>query len=215
MRNAVPDAPDRASAPVAHEVAARTLRDRADAYAEEVSRLVDAAYAVMRRTDTLDPRVSDIVNESGLSNQAFYRHFRSKDELLLAVLDDGQRRLVSYLEARMAKAEAGEGRVRAWIEGVLEQARNADAAENTRPFASNAVRLADRYPDESARSRERVRVLLRAAVADAGGDPDRDADAIYHLAMGRMQDAVVRRERPTRDEVAHLVQFALRGIGAT
>jgi hypothetical protein len=33
--------------------------------------------------------------------------------------------------------------------------------------------------------------------------------------MGRMQDAVVRRERPSRDEVAHLVEFALHGIGAT
>jgi AcrR family transcriptional regulator len=216
MRNAVPPAAgavDALAAPVAEEVAARTLRDRADAYAEEVRRLVDAAYAVMRRTGSLDPRVSDIVAESGLSNQAFYRHFRGKDELMLAVLEDGQRRLVSYLDARMARVEAGPGRVRAWIEGVLEQARNREAAENTRPFAIDAVRLADRFPDESGRSRERLMVPLRAAVAVAGGDPERDAETIYHLAMGRMQDALLRREQPSREEIAHLVDFALRGIG--
>src|ERR1035437_6975076 len=104
--------------PTERSVAERTLRDRAQAYADEVRRLIDATYAVMRRTDSLDPRVHDIVREAGLSNQAFYRHFRGKDELLLAVLDDGQARLVATLERRMARAEPGAGQVRAWIEGI-------------------------------------------------------------------------------------------------
>ena len=202
-----------ATEPVEHSVAARTLRERSDTYAEEVRRLLDAAYAVMRRTGSLDPRVSDIVAEAGLSNQAFYRHFRGKDELLLAVLDDGQRRLVSYLEGRLARVEAGAPEVRAWIEGVLEQARNPDAAANTRPFTLNSARLAAEFPDESARSREQVVAPLRLAVTNAGGDPQHDADAIYHLAMGRTGDAIARGDLPTQDEVDHLVEFALRGIG--
>lgn len=199
-------------ATVEQAVAARTLRGRSDAYAEEVRSLIDAAYSVMRRTGSLDPRVSDIVIESGLSNQAFYRHFRGKDELMLAVLDDGQRRLVSYLDARMAAAAPGAARVRAWMEGVLEQARNPDAARNTRPFASNTVRFADEFPEQLTRSREELVAPLRDAVADAGGDRSGDADAIYQLAMGRMQDALVRNEAPTAAEVAHLVDFALRGM---
>jgi len=198
--------------PVERAVAARTLSERSDAYAEEVRRLVDAAYAVMRRTGSVDPRVSDIVATAGLSNQAFYRHFRGKDELLLAVLDDGQRRLVGYLEARMARVEPGAPRVRAWIEGVLEQARNGEAAANTRPFAVNGARLADQFPEQSAHSRELVVAPLRAAVADLGGDPRRDADAIYQLAFGFMNDALARRERPTRPDVEHVVAFALSGV---
>lgn len=192
-------------------VASRTLETRAAVYADEVRRLVDAAYRVMRRLGTLDPRVSDIVREAGLSNQAFYRHFRGKDELLLAVLDDGQRRLESYLVARMARVPTGREQVRAWVEGVLEQARNADAAENTRPFVSNAVRLAEKFPAEHTASRDRLLVPLRTAVLAAGGVLA-DADAIYQLTMGRMQDAVVRRERPSRAETEHLVTFALRGM---
>ena len=207
MRNVIP-----ATSPIEHAVAARTLGPRSEAYAEEVRRLVDATYAVMRRTGDIDPRVADIVRESGLSNQAFYRHFRGKDELLLTVLDDGQRRLVSYLEARMARAEPGASRVRAWIEGVLEQARNRDAAANTRPFAVNSARLADRFPAESAASREHVVAPLRDAVQDAGGDPQRDADAIYQLAMGTASDAIARGATPSREQVVHLVEFALRGI---
>jgi AcrR family transcriptional regulator len=197
---------------VAERVAWRTLAGRSEAYADEVQRLVDANFVIMRRTGTIDPRVGDIVREAGLSNQAFYRHFTGKDEMLVACLDDGQRRLVSYLEHRLAAVEPGAEQVRRWIDGVLEQARNPSAAENTRPFAINGARLADRFPDEIARSREEVVQPLRDAVAAAGGDPQRDADAIYHLVMSSMNDALVARVRPSRQDAEHLVEFALKGI---
>jgi AcrR family transcriptional regulator len=216
MQNAVPTtAAIDPQQPVAERVASRTLAVRSEAYADEVRRLIDAGYIVMRRTDTLEPRVSDIVREAGLSNQAFYRHFRGKGELLVAILDDGQRQLVEYLERRMASAATGEARVRAWVEGVMEQARNAAAAENTRPFAINSARLADRFPEEVARSRELVVRQLREAVAEAGGDPQRDADAVYHLVMGCMNDALVARRRPSREDVDHLEQFVLGGLRGT
>ena len=199
MRNAVPA--------VEHVVAARTLRDRSDAYAGEIRRLLDATYAVMRRTGELDPRVSDIVAEAGLSNQAFYRHFPSKDELLVAVLADGQRRLVATLDERMRDAAPGAPRVRAWVEVVLAQARRPAAAANTRPFAINGLRLADRYPAEWGASRDELIAPLRAAIDEAGGDPD-DAELVYHLAMGTMQDALVRRQPPTDADVTRVVGAA-------
>jgi AcrR family transcriptional regulator len=207
MQNTVP-----ADSPVAERVASRTLAGRSEAYAEEVRRLIDAAYAVMRRAETLEPRVSDIVREAGLSNQAFYRHFSGKDELLVAILDDGQRQLVSYLEHRMARAVTGAARVRAWIDGVMEQARNSAAADNTRPFAINSARLADRFPEEVARSRELLVRPLREAVAAAGADPQRDADAVYQLVIGCMNDALVARRRPSKADVEHLDQFVLGGL---
>lgn len=201
--------------PVERAVAARTLAERAETYADEVRRLVDAAYAVMRWTGSLDPRVSDIVAAAGLSNQAFYRHFRGKDELLVAVLEDGQRRLVATLERRMARAASSPEAVGAWVEGVLEQARNPDAAANTRPFAVNGPRLTALAPVATAAAREQVISPLRGAVADCGGDPVRDADAVYHLAMGAAQDAMIRQETPTREDIQHLVACARRIIGVS
>jgi AcrR family transcriptional regulator len=213
MENVVP-ASGGDAATLATRAASRALVDRYKAYADDVQRLIDAGFAVMRRTDGIDPRVSDIVHEAGLSNQAFYRHFRGKDELLLAILDDGQRRLVDYLERRMAAGpNPGREQVRRWVEGVMEQARNPEAADNTRPFAINGTRLADRFPEEAARSRELLLRPLRDAVAAAGGNPERDADAIYHLTMGHMHDALVRRVAPSRRDVEHIVQFALDGLG--
>ncbi len=178
-------------------------------------RLVEAGYAVMRRTGSLEPRVNDIVREAGLSNQAFYRHFTGKDELLVAILDDGQRQMVTYLEHRMSGAPTGEARIRAWIEGVMEQARNAAAADNTRPFAINSARLADRFPDEVARSRELLVRPLRDAVAEVGDDPQRDADAVYHLVIGCMNDALVARRCPAKQDVEHLERFVLGGLRGT
>jgi AcrR family transcriptional regulator len=167
----------------------------------------------MRRTGTVDPRVGDIVREAGLSNQAFYRHFRGKDELLLAILDDGQRRLVGYLEHRLAEVAPGTARIAEWVRAIMEQARNPEAAENTRPFAIDGPRLGDRFPAEIGHSRELVLVPLRDALADvAGANPQRDGDAIYHLVMGSMNDALVQRASPSDDDVEHLVQFALQGI---
>lgn len=211
MQNAVlVEEPD--PAPVAEALAERALDARRAAYADEVRRLIDAAYAVMRSTGDIEPRVADVVKTAGLSNQAFYRHFRSKDELLLAVLTDGRRRLLATLTARMARAEPGAPRVAAWIEGVLAQARNADAAANTRPFAVHGARIADRYPDEWLASRDALLAPLRPAVAEAGGDPTRDPEWCYHLAFGAMETALVRRTVPSRSDGERLVAFVLRGI---
>ena len=40
---------------------------------------------------------------SGLSNDAFYRHFPSKDALVAALLEDGAERLAGYVAHQMAQ----------------------------------------------------------------------------------------------------------------
>jgi len=209
MENAVP-----ASLDVTARTAERTLAGRYETYADEIRRFITAGVAVMRRTGNLDPRVADVVSEASLSNQAFYRHFKSKDELLLAILDDGRRRLVESLERRMSSAPPGIKQVRRWVEGVMEQARDKTAARDTRVFAINATRLAHEFPAETAHSRDALLAPLRAAVQAAGGDTNRDANAIYHLTMGSMQTHLSEGTTPSKADVEHLVRFALGGLGA-
>ena len=193
--------------------AMRALADRYETYTDEVRRLLDAAFSVMRRTGSVSPRVSEIVREAGLSNQAFYRHFASKDELLVAVLDDGLQQLVDYLEHVMAKADTPLGQVRRWVEGILAQAVDAQAASSTRPFVVNSLRLRDQFRDEVQRSDERLKAPLRAALAAVPtADPARDTEAVYQLAMGRMHAFVLRGERPACRDVEHTVEFAIGGL---
>jgi hypothetical protein len=121
----------------------------------------------------------------------------------------------------MAQAATPIGRVRAWIEGVLAQAANRDAAERTRPFAVHGDRLSDQFPAEQRASVAELSDLLRTAIdaaveADdlpADTDAARGADVVYHLAMGRMHQHLISRTTPHARDTEHLVRFALRGLG--
>jgi AcrR family transcriptional regulator len=203
--------------PLINRAVARSLARRRASYADEVERIVSATYEVIERTGSLDPTMRDILRQSGISTQAFYRHFRSKDELLLALLDDGRRQLTSYLAHRMAKADTAEGKLTAWIEGVLAQASDETAAAKTRPFLANLDRLAEQYPSDQQESVELLIGLVEAALGMMRPDvaPERarlDAIAIYHLAIGTMHQHIRDRTRPSADEVEHVIQFSLAAV---
>ena len=212
-------------------VGGRPLRERAinralvDQYAqasEEVDRIVEATYRVIQREGSVEPKVRDILAEAGLATQAFYRHFGSKDELLLVILDDGRRQLAEYLVHRMEKARSKGpvAEVRAWIEGLLAQAADRAAADRTRPFVVGHQRLVELFPEEQAAS---VAVLvgilvdaIRRAV-DAGEladlDVERSATYLYRLVEGVMEDHILSGTVPTRADVAGVVTFCLRAMG--
>ena len=181
------------------------VSDRHEAAAAEIRSLLEAALHVMQRDDTLDPPVAQIVKVSGLSNQAFYRHFAGKDALLMALLADGRERLARTIERRMAGAGSRDDAIRAWVHAVLDQARDPRAAAATRPFVANSDRLGAAYPEEVAASRtDLVRPLVTAVGAT-------DALAVYHLAMGSMHAAIAGRRTITRREADAIGDFAVRG----
>jgi AcrR family transcriptional regulator len=195
------------------------MAERGTSYVQEVQRIVDATYRVIARTGSFDPKLRDILRESGLSTQAFYKHFRSKDELMLVVLDDGRRRLVGYLSHLMDKADTPAEKVRAWIEGVLAQAVDADVAARTRPFVAYQDRLAEQFPGEQQQSVDLLVGLLSEVIADLPGarsklSVTRDAKAVYELSFGTLHWHLSHGTHPANAEVNHIVQFSLRGIGA-
>ena len=73
----------------------RSLGDRRTQYADEIQRVLEATYDLIERTGDVDPSLREILAETGLSTQAFYRYFQSKDELMLLLLDDGRRQLLA------------------------------------------------------------------------------------------------------------------------
>lgn len=208
--------------PLVQRAINRALVKRSAAATEDVERIIEATYRVLSRSGGMDPRMREILAEAGLSTQAFYRHFTSKDELLLVVLEDGRIRLATYLGHRMAKAKPGVAQLRAWIEGMFAQATDPTAAARTRPFILNVHRLMEQYPDEQLRSISLLVEQVRATLADAHAagqlaqPPAKgDAAAIYHLTVGPMENHIALGSTPSRAEVRGIVDFALRAIGAT
>jgi AcrR family transcriptional regulator len=196
---------------VAAQVAAQTLARRGTDYVDEVRRLLDAALTVMSQQGTTGrARVADIVAEAGLSNEAFYRHFPSKDALVAALLEDGTRRLARYLSHQMAKESAPERKVRRWVEGMLSQTSEKTAAATLAVLfngGSPGPVSGDSRHDASAP----LGMLLHEPFRALGcGSPEFPALLVTHALLGRVTDHLWARTRPRRDEIDRITAFCIK-----
>ena len=196
----------------------RSIAGRRDEYEREMARIVDATFELIRRTGTIDPSMREILAETGLSTQAFYRYFNSKDELMLGLLDEGRRRLLGTLERRMQRADSPSAEIRAWIEGVLAQASTATAAARTRPWIANEPKLTELFPAEQRASVDLLVDLLITPATSLGkvsGEEDvrRNATSVYRLVFATLQAHLADGTRPAPKEVDELIAFCLRGLG--
>jgi AcrR family transcriptional regulator len=194
----------------------RSSGDRRATYEHEIERIIEATYQIIERTGSFDPSLREILKLTKLSNQTFYRYFQSKDELLVVVLDDGRRQIVDYLKHRMSLSSDPGQQIRAWIEGVLAQAKDPAAAARTRPFVVSPDRLVEAFPDEMRTSRDRLIEILAAAIGclrdSSAVESWRDAEAVYHLTFGTLHEHLARRSVPEAEEIEHAVQFAMRSL---
>lgn len=199
------------SSGVADRIARQTLARRGPDYASEVRRLLDAGLDVMRKCGTTSrPRVADIVAAAGLSNDAFYRHFASKEALVAAILEDGTERLSSYLAHQMAKEPTPEGRVRTWVAGVLSQAADDEIAAATLAVLWNAGSIGAGLASGPPSASGPLAILLREPFEELGSaDPALDASLAAHATVGMLADHLWRRARPERHEIDHIAEFCL------
>ena len=195
---------------VADRIAQRTLAERGAGYADEVRRLLDAGLEVMRRGGTeRRPRVADIVAEAGLSNDAFYRHFPSKDALVTAILEDGAERLSSYLSHQMAKAATPQDQVRRWVDGVLAQA-DASIAATTLAVLWNGGSVGGGVGAGRHFAAAPLALLLHAPFAALGStDPVLHAALATHATLGILSDHLWAGTQPTGDELDAITAFCL------
>jgi AcrR family transcriptional regulator len=202
---------------VARRAVDRSATTRQEVYAADIRRVMDVAYRLIEQSGNVDPSMREILKESGLSTEGFYRYFHSKNELFVLLLDDGRRRLLSYLDHQMGKVDTPPEKLRAWVEGVLAQAVDPEAARRTRPFVIHEARLAEALPNEQHESVillvDQVVSVLRIGRGRRSSDVRRDAQAVYDLAFGRLHRHLLYRTEPTPLEVEHLVGFILKGVG--
>jgi AcrR family transcriptional regulator len=207
IKNAIPK-PD---SNVTDRIVRRTLAKRESDYAAEVRRLIDAALELMGRGGTVSkPRVADIVAASGLSNDTFYRHFKSKDDLVAAILEDGAERLHRYLAHQMAKAALPENQVRQWVKGVLAQA-NPEIAATTLAVLFNSGTTGRGVAAGRHFASPPLASLLSQPFAELGSDaPELHAALVAHATLGVLSDYLWRHEVPTPIDIDQITAFCLR-----
>ncbi|MCU1456981.1 MAG: regulatory protein TetR [Actinomycetia bacterium] len=194
-------------------IAQRTLAARNARYNDEVRRLLDAALELMQQCGTTSkPRVVDIVAAAGLSNDAFYRHFASKDALVATLLDDGSERLRGYLEHQMAKEGSPAVKVARWVEGVLSQADD-DIAATTLAVLWNGGSVGQGPASGRHFASGPLSTLLLEPFAALGSTtPELDASLVAHATFGKLSDYLWQQERPTRAEIERITDFCLSAV---
>ncbi|HTX94360.1 MAG TPA: helix-turn-helix domain-containing protein [Mycobacterium sp.] len=191
----------------------RALDDRQREATEEVERILAAAVRVMERAAPEPPRVSDIVAEAGSSNKAFYRYFAGKDDLILAVMERGVAIVVSYLEHQMAKEKRPRDKIARWIEGTLAQVADPHLISMSRA-AAGQMSAGHPWRGADQEMMRPLRDLLVAPVAALGSsDVERDVEAVFSCTAASMRRYVGSADRPSREDITHLVRFCLLGLG--
>jgi AcrR family transcriptional regulator len=185
---------------------------------DEITQLLGAAELALEEQGYGGLRVDDVLDAAGLSTRAFYRHFRGKSELFVALFDREMSRAGQRLRAKLAAVPTPDAKVETWVEAMLALAYDHRLARRTRLFIVERQVLAREFPDDVARC---IRLMLdpledaieegRAAEAFPGADPAHDALAIHHLCSGLMFDRLLDvGDALTRDEaVALATRFAL------
>lgn len=204
-QNAITPADD-----VATRIAHQTLAKRGANYTSEVRRLLDAALEVMREHGTRSrPRVADIVAAAGLSNDAFYRHFPSKDALVAALLEDGAQRLASYVAHQMSKEATPERKIRRWVEGILSQTRE-EIAATTLAVIWNGSSVGTGLTAGRHNATAPLAPLLHEPFAALGSTtPEIDASLVTHATLGLVSDYLWLGRPPSGAEIDHITGFCL------
>lgn len=195
----------------------RALARKRRKYEDEVERLTAAALAVMRERDTVDPRVADILEHAGLSTAALYRHFPTKDDLLLALIEGAGANTRSYLAHQLDGLDDPRQRIVGWVESMFDLLGDDELVARNRPFLLAHPRLLERFPAEITAMVDQLVAPLATAIDEARraadldpGEADDAARLIYHLVFGLLIDRAAQRQVTDARLVAVVVQHCLR-----
>jgi len=168
--------------------------DRSDSSAlridDERKALMQAGYRLVAQSPDRAITLQDILTESTLSTRAFYRHFSTKDQLLVAIFEADSDRVRAELEQRIASAPSAVDAFLVWIDQWIAIMFEPRRTARTQVFVSSPFRTATGMRDalvaSSARSIDLLRQVLERGRADgvfSTVDPAADACALQVVAI--------------------------------
>ncbi|KXF54097.1 hypothetical protein AXA44_42170 [Rhodococcus sp. SC4] len=198
--------------PIATAAIDRLFDKHRGEYLAEAQRLIQACSSLIAETGQVDPPVNAILERAGLGTRAFYRLFNSKEELIIAVLQDGTTWKTSYIAEQMATTSTPLERIRAWVEAAISPYTQ-DASPGHRAILLHTYRWETMFPNELAAMREQLLQPLVQAIADLRGEDDSKnahnaAEIIYDSFFGAACRAEAHKRTVDPNEVTALTQTA-------
>ena len=181
---------------------------------DERKALIDAGLSVLRRAGSEGFTVGDVLTEAHLSTRAFYRHFGSKDELVLAVYERESLASQKRMRDRMTASGSVRGALEVWIDETLALAFSPSRAKRTRPLAREGLRLEAQFPNEFARI---VAGILDPLVAVLRlvptPTPEWDARTMHTITWSLVQSKLAGVDITREQAREHALRFCLPVIG--
>jgi AcrR family transcriptional regulator len=188
----------------------RAVRARKERARDDVQLLIASGRKLLHRDGAADMTIADVLTEAGLSTRAFYRHFASKSDLLLAIYDNEVERYRPRVQKRLDAATTPQEGLEAWVDELLAAGFEPRRGERTRAMFTWAIPLQQEFPTEFAAVRDALTQpledVLTAGLADGSfpnADPHRHALFIRaltwelveeHLSGGDVERAAAREQ---------------------
>lgn len=190
--------------------------------APERARIMEAAYRILAASGGGAISVAEVLAEADLSTRAFYRHFDSKDGLLLAMFRRDAERVLDELQTAAAAAPDALAALHGWIHGLLRLTAEPRRRQRAVVLDSDEVTRAKGHRVERARYEAGHDAALAQILHRGRSDglfpwakPATDAAfiraALDHAVNGQLsQQSSVGAEEAAQD----LFEFARRALGA-
>jgi TetR/AcrR family transcriptional regulator len=198
----------------------RSLEEPRARSVDRLDRLVGAARDLANESESAAFTVAQVAERAGSSLKSFYRCFASKDELLLALLEDDTSIGASIMQARVdAAGDRPADRLHAYFVGLFEMITLPGALGYAGVLVREHRRLSEEHHealDAAIDPLVRLLVVEIARASDAGvidtPDPEADAHAAFTLVLAGIHDVTLGRAEPL-ERADHVWRFVWRGLG--
>jgi AcrR family transcriptional regulator len=196
---------------------------RAERYRVEREQILRAAFRLLRRHASAGAAVHEILREARLSTRAFYRHFRSKNDLVLTMYRSASERAREELSAAVAGASGPSDALEAWIRQYLAVVFDSRRARQASVLSSPAVRAVPGW-DQVRQEQVSVHRTMLAEVIRSGRrlgvfpdatNPEEDARAVLSVVEGLVDARLAGAPAPDwATATAHTAGLFRRAFGA-
>ncbi len=182
--------------------------------------VIEAAGRLFAQKGYHGTSMRDLGRELGLLGSSLYAHIRSKEDLLVEVVDRGAAMFQEAAEKALAVDGTAADRLRALVAGHVDVVL--DHMDEVRTFLNEARALDDGHRERVVGARDRYEQAFRRVLAEGADDgsfaPDIDPKlgAIFILSILNALDRWYHPGGPvTRDDLVEaIMRFALSGLEA-
>ncbi len=179
--------------------------------------ILAAASTVLREQGIGKLSIGAVLERAALGTRAFYRHFDSKDDLVVALFLDMARAEERRLRRRMASAATEVDAVAAWIDGRLDLAFDDNIKSDLRRLSMEAqsqspALVQPAYTEMLRPLSEALQRGLRSGVFHRV-DPVTEAQFIHGVVWAAINQHWATGECDRDDLRGRMLQFCLRGLG--